>query len=179
MSTRSARWHWVRRLEENFIGLLLLAITAVIFINVVMRYAFQSSLSWAEEFARYGVIWITFIGSSVCIYRGLHIAVDVWSHKLGPRLDRRWLMGVNVLSALGCGVFFWYSLQLVIKAIHTGQKTIALGLPMWLVYGSMSLGSALMCVRFLALVKPAPRLPDNASPSTDAQSNTDRGTGSC
>jgi TRAP-type C4-dicarboxylate transport system permease small subunit len=67
-------------------------------------------------------------------------------------VDRWWLAGVNALSAASCGVFFWYSLQLVIKAMHTNQKTIALGLPMWLVYGSMSLGAALMAGRFLLLI---------------------------
>lgn len=171
MKQGSATRHWTRRLEEAFIGILLLAITAVIFINVVMRYAFQSSLSWAEEFARYGVIWITFIGGSVCVYRGLHIAVDIWSHKLSPRVDRCWLMSVHAFSSISCSVFCWYSLQLVIKSVQTGQKTIALGLPMWLVYGSMTMGSALMCIRFLKLFWSASKPHDNEHPA-DTTSTT-------
>lgn len=149
---RKTKQHWLRSAEEGFIGLMLLAITAVIFANVVLRYAFRSSLSWAEEFSRYGVIWITFIGGSVCVYRGLHIAVDVWNEHLSDRVNRWWLAGVHALSALTCGVFSWYSAQLVIKAIHTKQKTVALGLPMWLMYSAMTVGGILMLVRFLVLI---------------------------
>jgi len=152
MKQRGKRQHWFRAMEEGFIGIMLLAITGVIFANVVLRYAFQSSLSWAEEFARYGVIWITFIGGSVCVYRGLHIAVDVWSEHLSDRVNRWWLAGVHALSAATCGAFVWYSAQLVLKAIHTNQKTIALGLPMWLVYSAMTVGGTLMLFRFLILI---------------------------
>ena len=177
MKVKGVERGWLTQLEETFIGILLLAITAVIFINVVMRYAFHSSLSWAEEFARYGVIWITFIGGSVCVYRRLHIAVDIWSHKLSARLDRLWLRAVHVFSSVSCGVFCWYSLQLVIKAMHTGQKTIALGLPMWLVYGSMTLGGALMCARFL-MAALCPAGTDGAAPSNEP-GDVAKGAGTC
>lgn len=152
MRQRGKKQHGFRAIEEGFIGLMLLAITGVIFANVVLRYAFQASLSWAEEFARYGVVWITFIGGSVCVYRGLHIAVDVWGEHLSDRVNRWWLAGVHALSAATCGVFVWYSTQLVIKAVHTSQKTIALGLPMWLVYSAMTCGGLLMLFRFLILI---------------------------
>jgi len=141
-----------QRVEELFIGVLLLAITGVIFLNVVMRYGFNSTLSWAEEFARYGVIWVTFIGASVCVARHLHIAIDVWGHKLSERTNRYWSIAVSAFCSVASVVFCWYSLQLVAKALQTGQKAIALGLPMWCVYGSMSLGSALMAVRFLVTI---------------------------
>lgn len=149
MSPRRSLSLWIKTAQEHFIGILLLLITALIFINVVLRYAFHVSLSWAEEFARYGVIWITFVGGSVCIWRSLHIVVDVCSHRLSIRIDRWWLAMVYALSAVCCGVFCWYSLQLVVKAWDTGQRTIALGLPMWSAYGAMTVGSALMGFHFL------------------------------
>jgi len=171
MTQRSNLSRWARRMQEAFIGLMLLAITVVIFANVVLRYAFGASLSWAEEFARYGVIWLTLVGGSVCIYRGLHIAVDVWGDMLSQRVNRVWTLGVHLICALTCGAFTWYALQLVVKAIHTKQKTIALGLPMWLMYGAMAVGGILMCMQFLALLwaKPEasqePNLEDAYGPS--------------
>lgn len=171
---RKPKQHWLRTAEEGFIGLMLLAITAVIFANVVLRYAFRSSLSWAEEFSRYGVIWITFVGGSVCVYRGLHIAVDVWNDHLSDRVNRWWLAGVHVLSALTCAVFSWYSAQLVIKAIQTKQKTVALGLPMWLMYGAMTVGGALMLVRFLMLAGSPPAQPPQDPHLGDTHAGSDR-----
>lgn len=176
MMQRSKRRQWGRRLQEAFIGLMLLAITVVIFANVVLRYAFGASLSWAEEFARYGVIWLTLVGGSVCIYRGLHIAVDVWGEMLSQRVNRVWNMGVHLLCAITCGVFTWYAMQLVMKALHTKQKTIALGLPMWLMYGAMALGGVLMCVQFLALLWTAPDASQDSN-LEDAYGPSDEGSG--
>lgn len=65
----------LRKIEQYLIGTLLLAITFILFINVVLRI-FGLSFEWAEEVARYGIVWVTFIGSSVCIYKGAHIEVD-------------------------------------------------------------------------------------------------------
>lgn len=152
MTQRKKGQHWLRTAEEYFIGILLLMITGIIFANVVLRYALNTSLSWAEEFARYGVIWITFIGGSVCVYRGLHIAVDLWGEHLSQRINRVWLAGVHALCAATCGAFTWYSSQLVIKAAQTSQKTIALGLPMWLIYSAMTCGGTLMLFRFVMLI---------------------------
>lgn len=137
------------RLEEALLGLLILAVTFVIFFNVLFRYLGGFSLSWAEEFARYATIWITFIGSSVCIWYGQHVTVDV----LEPILSKRWNSNletlVSLLSALGCGYLAYLSWGLVSKTIATGQRAIALGIPMWAVYGALPLGFALMAWRFL------------------------------
>ncbi|NYT76946.1 TRAP transporter small permease [Alcaligenaceae bacterium] len=174
MNRRKKGWNWLRSAEETFIGVLLLVITGVIFANVVLRYAFGSSLSWAEELARYGVIWITFIGGSVCVYRRLHIAVDIWGEHLSYRVNRWWLAGVHALSAATCGAFVWYSTQLVMKATQTHQKTIALGLPMWLMYGAMTIGGTLMFFRFLILVwTPPPVVSNNLPPDNASTDRTD------
>lgn len=174
MKQRKKGQHWLRSAEEYFIGILLLMITGIIFANVVLRYALNTSLSWAEEFARYGVIWITFIGGSVCVYRGLHIAVDLWGEHLSQRVNRWWLAGVHALCAATCGIFVWYSSQLVIKAAHTSQKTIALGLPMWLVYSAMTCGGTLMLVRFALLIwRPLAESAKSAAPCDIPSDRTD------
>lgn len=65
----------LEKFEQYFTGLILIAITFILFANVVLRF-FGISLEWAEEVARYGIIWVTFIGGSICIYKGGHIRVD-------------------------------------------------------------------------------------------------------
>ena len=52
------------KIEQYFIGILLLAIAFILFINVVLKI-FGSSLVWSEEVARYAIVWLTFVGSSV------------------------------------------------------------------------------------------------------------------
>ena len=56
----------MNKIEENVIGIALLATTLIIFVNVIMRYFMNQSLTWAEEVVKYLMIWIAFIGGSTC-----------------------------------------------------------------------------------------------------------------
>ena len=89
---------WV---EDSFIGSALILVTFVLFVNVVLRYFFNANLGWAEEFSRYGIVWITFIGASVCISKGTHIAVDSIPEILG----QRWQRVIEISVLLICIVF--------------------------------------------------------------------------
>lgn len=136
------------RLEEALLGILILAVTLIIFLNVLFRYLGGFSLSWAEEFARYAIIWVTFIGSSVCIWYGQHVTVDVLESVLSQRLNKSLDAVVNLASALGSGYLGYLSWGLVSKTLSTGQNAIALGIPMWAVYSALPLGFILMTWRF-------------------------------
>ena len=56
---------FIERAEEFFCASAILLTTVVLFVNVVLRYGFSASTSWAEELIRYLMIWITFIGGCV------------------------------------------------------------------------------------------------------------------
>ena len=47
-------------LEEFFIIPLMFAMSIIIFIQVIMRYVFQNSLTWSEELARYMFVWLVY-----------------------------------------------------------------------------------------------------------------------
>lgn len=59
-----------QHLEEYLIALFLIAITFVMLLQIVMRYVFQHSLSWPEEFSRYCFVYITFLTFGYCILFG-------------------------------------------------------------------------------------------------------------
>ena len=42
-----------KHFEETLLGIFLILITVIIFLQVVMRYVFSRALSWPEEFTRY------------------------------------------------------------------------------------------------------------------------------
>ena len=53
---------WIDDYLEEYISLILLAIiSCVMMIQIIMRYVFNSSLTWAEELCRYSFIWIAFL----------------------------------------------------------------------------------------------------------------------
>ncbi len=137
------------RVEEAFCALSLLLTAIVLFINVVLRYVFSASTSWAEELIRYLMIWITFIGGSVCVRKGAHIRMDFLLTMLPKSAAVALTRIVFVIAAGFCAALFWYSYRLVMFTVELHQTSPAMGLPMWIPYLAMPIGSALMTLRFL------------------------------
>ena len=140
------------KIEDFFCASALLLTAVLLFVNVVLRYVFSASTSWAEELIRYLMIWITFIGGSVCVRKGAHIRMD-FLLTLIPKAAHRWVNRlVFLVAAFFCAALFWYSFQLVLFTVELEQTSPAMKLPMWIPYLAMPLGSALMALRFVQMI---------------------------
>lgn len=138
----------IERTEERFCALALLFTALLLFVNVVLRYVFKSSTSWAEELIRYLMIWITFVGGSVCVRKGAHIRMDFLMTLL-PSWSHKWLdSAVYALAAAFCAALTLYGVKLVLFTIKLKQTSPALCIPMWIPYLAVPIGSALMTFGF-------------------------------
>jgi TRAP-type C4-dicarboxylate transport system permease small subunit len=136
-------------LEENLLLLLLSVSVVVIFMQVVMRYVFQSSLSWSEELGRYIFIWFTWLGTGYAVRRRRHLRIEIMSDLFGER-------GRLVLEILAMIVWCAFSVFLVDKGFvitamvwRRGQLTAAMEIPTALAYAAIPVGSALMALRLV------------------------------
>jgi len=140
---------FLNKTEEIFCGLALLSTTIILFINVVLRYFFRSSTSWAEELIRYLMVWTAFIGSSICVRKGIHVGIDFFLQFID---ESKKLIVARVINSI-CAVFSvlltWYSWQIVSFNMSTGQVTPALGIPMYIPYMAAPIGFGLMTIRFI------------------------------
>lgn len=104
-----------RRLTENLIALLMLAMVVLVFGNVVMRYAFNDGLVLSEELSRWFFVWMTFLGAAVGLYERAHLGTDMLLARL-PAPARRALIVLSLLLMLGVtGVMLkgsWAQLQI-------------------------------------------------------------------
>jgi TRAP-type C4-dicarboxylate transport system permease small subunit len=71
--------------------------TAIIFMQVILRYVFMSPLTWPEELARYLLIWISCLGSAYATREGMHISVVFIKNKLPQSTQAAVAIGVHVL----------------------------------------------------------------------------------
>lgn len=128
-------------------GALMLVMTVLVFSNVVLRYVFDSSLTWVEELTRYMMIWVAYLGAGLALRAGTHVAVDVLQDCLPEPAVRvlRGLIAAMVLVFLA-GVA-WYGFDYAQFAIK--QRSPVLGLSLGLVYLAVPLGCALMGVHLL------------------------------
>lgn len=149
----------MRQIERGFVvlngaivifGLALMAV--VIGWNVGLRTLTSHSLSWADEVARYTMIWLTFLGAGLALREGAHVAIGNLQDALPTRgrLALRWLI---LLMMLGfCAFMIWVGVDYMNRM--SVQKSAALRLPMYWVYAAMPAGFALLVVHLLLI---APR----------------------
>lgn len=116
--------------------------TGIIFLQVVLRYVFQSPFSWAEELARYLLIWITCLGSAYAIRDGMHISIGYLRSKLKDSA-RTVLTVVIYVMTLG---FFVYCIKegMLFSFAQWTQRSTAMQIPMTVPYIAIPLGFAIM-----------------------------------
>jgi TRAP-type C4-dicarboxylate transport system permease small subunit len=71
--------------------------TAIIFMQVLLRYVFKSPLTWPEELARYFLIWISCLGSAYAVREGMHISVVFIKNKLPQSYQAAVTIGTHLL----------------------------------------------------------------------------------
>ncbi|MBU3647446.1 MAG: TRAP transporter small permease [Limnohabitans sp.] len=131
--------------------ILLAAMAIIIFSNVVLRYATSQSIEWAEEVARYLMIWLTFVGAGPVLRYGGHIAVE----NLQDNLPLPWARAIRMLIAVlltGFFVFIIYYGVIYVERVQY-QMTPTTQISMSWVYAAMPVGGALLLAHWLLIVR--------------------------
>ncbi|MEZ5831442.1 MAG: TRAP transporter small permease [Dongiaceae bacterium] len=119
------------------------ALAFIVFLQFFTRYILNNSLAWTEEIARYGLMWLAFIGGAVVTRRKSHIAVELLSHFLPRGPARTGLQVFIELVKLGfLGLLAYFSVTIVGR-MHAQRMTV-FDLPMSLVYAGIAFGCFLM-----------------------------------
>lgn len=120
------------------------ALIVVVGANVVCRYVLGIPLSWAEEAARYMMIYMAYLAAPLALRAGGHIRITVLTDRLrGVWADVFRMVGHLMVGSLAVTVAYhgWSLIQLV-----SFQQTPAMRISMSVPYFSVVVGSA-----FLAL----------------------------
>ena len=88
----------VHSIEDSIIAVLLGLMTIVTFINVVMRYGFNSQLIWGLELTLILFAWLVLFGISYGFKVVSHLGVDAMLNLTGKSTRR----GLGVLATLAC-----------------------------------------------------------------------------
>lgn len=143
---------WLDRLEEFIVAAMLAAMTLVTFVQVVLRYAFNSGFTWALELTAIFFSLMIFVGMSYGIRVGAHIGVDALVRLMPAGLRR----ATSVAVVLGCIVYaamvFSGGWDYVSKMKMVGVEVEDLPLPVWLVRSVLPLGYALLMLRLVQLL---------------------------
>ena len=110
--------HMVHRLMLIIAQISILAMIAIVTLTVVLRYGFNTGLSWAEEVPRLLVTVFAFMACAIGVRDHMHVAVDAVYNRFpaGSRARRAMDTGADVITLL-CGLFMLLS---------GGQRTMKL-----------------------------------------------------
>lgn len=103
--------HLAEALLQALTAGLLLVMIVLVFVNVVLRYGFNSGISVSVELSRFIFVWIVYLGSVLALAHNQHLAVPVLYRCL-PEALQCWLArGVYVVMALLSLMFAWGAFQ--------------------------------------------------------------------
>ena len=80
--------HWLDLFEKFVITIGLATATLLLFTNVVLRYIFESGLTWALEAVQYLFAWVVLVGAAHGVKAGIHLGIDVLVEKFSVRVQR-------------------------------------------------------------------------------------------
>lgn len=76
--------HLINKALEILCISILALMSILVFLNVVLRYGFNSGISITEEISRYLFIWLAFLGAVLAFNENQHVSVTVLVNKLPP-----------------------------------------------------------------------------------------------
>ncbi len=141
----------IGHLEEGVISLLLVSMVLLVFVEVVLRYAFSIGFLWFEELTLHLSAWMVLFGASYGIKAGSHIGVDAFVRLLSKPARRMVTMVALLICLIYCGLFIsgaWVYLE---KMYKIGIDLEDLPIPKYIAHSILLIGFVLLGIRFIQL----------------------------
>ncbi|ABB68067.1 MULTISPECIES: 2,3-diketo-L-gulonate TRAP transporter small permease YiaM [Enterobacteriaceae] len=124
----------MKKILEVILAINLAVLSCIVFINIILRYGFQTSILSVDELSRYLFVWLTFIGAIVAFMDNAHVQVTFLVEKLSPAWQRRVALVTHSLILFICGALAWGA---TLKTIQDwSDYSPILGLPIGLMYAA-------------------------------------------
>ena len=121
---------------------------SIMFINVLMRFIFNSGIDIAEELPRFLFVWMIFIGAVVAIKDQSHIRVDLFIKKM-PVLGQQMCQLASQVLMLICSITLIYGTWIESDILSTTYSPV-LDVNMFLIFGISWLTG--ICIFISALI---------------------------
>ena len=137
------------KLIDILLGIMMGIMVTFVFLNVILRFVFNTGLASSEEISRYTFVFITFIGAIVAMREGEHLAVDMLVKRFPKKGQIISSIIVNLISLIMMVILVLGSIKMVIQS--SGARTAVLGLPFPFLYSICILSG--VCIGILAVEK--------------------------
>lgn len=147
----------LKEAEKYLGGFLFLAIICLCFLQVIVRFVFNTSAGWIEEYEIFCFIWFVYLGSAACVAEDKHVVVEMLVNRYPPKLRLLSdLLCIGVWLAV-CAIVLRTSITVVSLNFTRGATTPIGKLPYWIGQLSVPVGMVLMGLRLLLRIPPVIR----------------------
>ncbi|WP_308588960.1 TRAP transporter small permease [uncultured Oscillibacter sp.] len=142
---------WYDRLMRMMVSVMLAGFASLCFADVVLRYFFQSSLTWSGELCRILFMGCSFLASGLCVIDHRHVSIDVLTQFLPKKVMRYWSLAVNAVCIFFC-VCLIRGGMLYCEANASLYSSSMRWLPMAAVYTLIPISGVMMIINFIRVM---------------------------
>ena len=119
---------------EILMAIMLGGMVTLVLMNVILRYFFNSGITWSEEMSRYLFFWLIFLGAIGAMRDNSHLGIDIVIRRLSPGVQK-------VVYLIGQILIFVIMLMLAkgsydLTMLNLNSKASATNLPLSFIYGT-------------------------------------------
>jgi len=140
------------QIEDILTGTFFFIGVSIIFFGVIMRYVFNNSLIWTDEFSIYFIIWGTVMGWSVAQRDNRHIRVNFVFDRFSLEHQRTISIFSNLICIAFCIFLGVAAVVLEQSYILYGIRSINIAFPLWIVYVFFPLAALMLGLRFVHIL---------------------------
>jgi TRAP-type C4-dicarboxylate transport system permease small subunit len=140
---------FLNRLEEILLDSFLILMVLLGLLQIVFRNVLSIGLYWIDPLLRHLVLWVALLGASAATRENRHIAIDLFSGRLGPRSRSIIQACIYCISAAICFLFVLPAIRFVVSEYEVG-KPLAFGIPIWISQSIIPVMLTIIGLRFLS-----------------------------
>ena len=135
---------WIAVLEKLILSVVLAFITAVTFVNVVVRKLTNGQFAWTEELVINLFVLTIMLGCALSIREGGMISLSLIYDRVGPKVKK---VFASIITA--ANLVFWTLLlktgaDKVLSQVASGKRTSILNWPEWVFTIFLPIGAAIL-----------------------------------
>ncbi len=104
------------------------------FANVVGRYVFDYSITWASELTMYFFLWSMFFAVAYTFKLDGHISIDLLVEYVDKRVAKGMMLLSRIITFVYLAVVAYYGYEYILLVIDMGETSVDLEIPMWIPY---------------------------------------------
>ncbi len=139
---------YILNFERTLILIIFPIMCLLILLMTISRITmlYTEYFTWAEEAARYLMIWMAFLAAMMGAKTNSHFRMTTIYNMVSPRTGRVIQFIANLLSIAIMAVVIYYGYNLITRMMRSGQLSPVMMIPMWIAYLSIPVGFVGMLV---------------------------------